>query len=626
MGALFFKVLEMSLMGSVVILITILARFFLRKRSKTFIMILWAVVALRLIVPFGFESAFSIFNYVPLPTQGMPAAVEVSEAVLPDSEPAVIQAPVNDPADYAEAPVYNEAPAYNEVPVNAEAPARSANEVSTGNKAEAKNLPDIRSVVAIIWFTGMVVFTTYICVRYFDLKDKLKNAKKIAKNVYECDNVKSPFVFGFIVPKMYLPDTLDEAEREYVMVHESTHIRHGDWLKKLLGIAILAVHWFNPLVWVAFTLFEQDIEMSCDETTISTLDADLRKAYAISIVSYAKASNNSNKKYMVTPLGFSKNAFCKAEVTKRVMNIVNFKKGTKVTTIAILAVVLVLAAACAFNSKSGSGKIPVSKESANLEEKPETSEDTTEDTAEAATEDTMATEQTTISKLASNDHKFVNGVCTDCGKVWNEYYYETLSKLDTQGPSEWKSIYGPESDTMLYPGDYVQFVGHSKDAGYILYHCLDQRPVSESLTLDFSKSGKKPSISFNYTYSMGEYSVDVGIVDYKFTYWIGIDAEAGEFEKIFESKESFAKNCRFYLFVKDKGSTSGSDVWSSMEESDIRKLFEGQKDCTFYTKDEMIDMFWSHYDRMLQSMDNALVVMDTSLADAGFNWKKKSEG
>ena len=271
-GALFLKVLEMSLMGSVVILITILARFFLRKRSKTFIMILWAVVALRLIVPFGIESAFSIFNYVPLPTQGAPA-VEVSEAVLPDTDIDAYQAPANN-IDYAEAPVDAGSSA------NVESPAKYANEVSTGHKADVRSLPDIKSVVAIIWFTGLVVFTTYICVRYFDLKEKLKNAKKIGKNVYECDNVKSPFVFGFLVPKMYLPDTLDEAEREYVMVHESTHIKHGDWLKKLLGLAVLAVHWFNPLVWVAFALFEQDIEMSCDETTISSLDADLRKAYA----------------------------------------------------------------------------------------------------------------------------------------------------------------------------------------------------------------------------------------------------------------------------------------------------------------------------------------------------------
>ena len=319
---------------------------------------------------------------------------------------------------------------------------------------------------------------------------------------------------------------------------------------------------------------------------------------------------------MVTPLGFSKNAFCKAEVTKRVMNIVNFKKGTKVTTIAILAVVLVLAAACAFNSKSASGKTSVANESAEFEEKTETTEETTKDTTAAV--------KTTETTLAANEHKFVNGVCTDCGMIWNEYYYETLSKLDKEGDPGWKSIYGPDSDSMFDSGDYVQFVGYSKDAGYILYHCIDERPVSESLFLDISKNGKKPSVSLNYTYSMGEYSVGEGVVDHKFTYWINIDADAGDFEKVFESKESFKKSCNFYLFVKDEGSTSGTDVWSGTKEADIRKMFEGQKDCTFYTKDEMIDFFWSRYERMLQSMDNALAVMDTSLSDAGFSWKKKN--
>jgi hypothetical protein len=117
----------------------------------------------------------------------------------------------------------------------------------------------------------------------------------------------------------------------------------------MAGMAVVSVHWFNPLAWLAFVLFEQDIEMSCDETTISNLDASLRKSYVMSIVSYARKSNN--KRYLVTPLGFSRNAFCKAEVTNRVMNIVNFKKGTKLTSIAITASMLALAAACSLNSK-----------------------------------------------------------------------------------------------------------------------------------------------------------------------------------------------------------------------------------------------------------------------------------
>ena len=584
-------------MGSVVILITILARFLLRNRSKRFIMILWAVVALRLIVPFGFESAFSIFNYLPLPTQAAPAIEEVSEAALPDNNSGTYEAPVN----YAE---FNNADA----PAAAEVPGDQVKEAPSDNKAVAKTLPDFKSVVAVIWFTGMVVLTTYFSIRFIDLKDKLKNAKKIDRHVYESDNVRSPFVFGLFVPKMYLPDTLDEAEREYVMAHERTHIRHGDWIKKLLGIAVLAIHWFNPLVWLAFVLFEQDIEMSCDETTISSLDAELRKAYAISIVSYAKAGNNSNKKYMVTPLGFSKNAFCKAEVKKRVMNIVNFKKGTKVTTIVILAAVLVLAAACALNSK------PDSKETAV----PTTASEA--DTKESDT--TAASEETPIQKMVTNEHKFENGACKDCGMLWTDYYYETLSKLDKDNSGEWKSVYGPTSDAMLNNGDYVQFYSSDPDASGIHYQCMDARPVSEGLDVGISKDGKKTTAYISWELAQGSYPIEPGVINYKFRYSIGITADAGDFDKVFESKEAFAKSCNFCLFVWEDGNSYGTDVWSSMKEDDIKKMFEGQEDCTFYTKEQMIDMFWSHYANMLQSIDNSLIMMDTSLADAGVNWKK----
>ena len=597
MSTLFFKVLEMSLMGSVVILITILARFLLRNRSKRFIMILWAVVALRLIVPFGFESAFSIFNYLPLPTQAAPAIEEVSEAALPDNNSGAYEAPVN----YAE---FNNA----EAPAAAEVPGDQVKEAPSDNKAVVKTLPDFKSVVAVIWFTGMVVLTTYFSIRFIDLKDKLKNAKKIDRHVYESDNVRSPFVFGLFVPKMYLPDTLDEAEREYVMAHERTHIRHGDWIKKLLGIAVLAIHWFNPLVWLAFVFFEQDIEMSCDETTISSLDAELRKAYAISIVSYAKASNNSNKKYMVTPLGFSKNAFCKAEVKKRVMNIVNFKKGTKVTTIVILAAVLVLAAACALNSK------PDSKETAV----PTTASEA--DTKESDT--TAASEETPIQKMVTNEHKFENGACKDCGMLWTDYYYETLSKLDKDDNGEWKSVYGPTSDAMLNNGDYVQFYSSDPDASGIHYQCMDARPVSEGLDVGISKDGKKTTAYISWELAQGSYPIEPGVINYKFRYCIDITADAGDFDKAFESKEAFAKSCNFCLFVWEEGKSYGTDVWSSMKEDDIKKMFEGQEDCTFYTKEQMIDMFWSHYANMLQSIDNSLIMMDTSLADAGVNWKK----
>ena len=104
------------------------------------------------------------------------------------------------------------------------------------------------------------------------------------------------FVFGIFVPRIYLPDTLENNEKEYVLLHERTHIKHGDWLIKIIGVFAVAVHWFNPLVWLAYMLFERDIEMSCDESVVAGMDTGLKLAYTMSIVSFAKQSNT--KRYL----------------------------------------------------------------------------------------------------------------------------------------------------------------------------------------------------------------------------------------------------------------------------------------------------------------------------------------
>ena len=338
MGDLFQKIVEMSLMGSVVILITVLARFLLRNRSKRFIMILWAVVAIRLLLPINIESEISIFNYLPGMTQTVTATAEVQEAALPDNVDTMT--------------VTNDAVSgHSQDGIRTVEPANdSGTEMPAVNAASAKELPDIRTVLAIVWLTGTAVITGYCSVRYIDLKRRLKDAKKIGKNIYESEKVKAPFVFGLIVPGIYLPDVLDNTEREYILKHERTHIKHGDWISKIVGMAVVAVHWFNPLVWLAYVLFERDIEMNCDESVVANMDADVKQAYTMSLVSYARKSNA--KRYLVTPLGFSKNSFSKAEVTNRVKNIINYKEVRKITAVMITAVLLFVGAACSLNSEN----------------------------------------------------------------------------------------------------------------------------------------------------------------------------------------------------------------------------------------------------------------------------------
>ncbi|MCR5385029.1 MAG: C40 family peptidase [Saccharofermentans sp.] len=343
MDSLFLKVLEMSVTGSIVILITMLARFLLKKRSKRFIMILWAVVALRLLVPVSFESHLSIFNYLPLKTQTLTATTQVQDAAIPDSS-ADTQTVTADHAAMTE----QKDNSFAETDVN------MGNETLSGDLVTADSLPDIKTVLSTVWLTGALGITVFCSVQYVMLKRKLKSAKKTGGNVYVSDKISAPFVFGFFVPRIYLPDFLEKDEKEYVLLHERTHIRHGDWLIKIIGVFAVAVHWFNPLVWLAYMLFEQDIEMSCDESVVAGMDAYLKQVYAMSIVSFAKQSNS--KRYLVTPLGFSKANFSKTEVTNRVKNIINFKKGKTVTAVVITAILLFVGAGCALNSKTDAVK------------------------------------------------------------------------------------------------------------------------------------------------------------------------------------------------------------------------------------------------------------------------------
>ena len=345
MSELFTGIIEMSLMGSVVILITILTRFLLRKRSKGFIMILWAVVVIRLLVPFSIESSISIFNLIPSVTQNITQQQSADETVTPDvnhvsgliaednamHNKEEVQTEQEDNIAKTETGMAVQAEDQH-VSVSKEQEVSEAAELSVKQKFE---MPDLRTILGIVWLTGAAGILAYCSVRYIMLKRKLKDSRNIHDNVYVSKKVSSPFVFGFFIPRIYMPEVSDYSERQYLMMHERTHIKHGDWITKIIGMVVVAVHWFNPLVWIAYALFEQDIEMRCDEETIAGMDSDLRQAYTLSLISYAR--KNNTKSYLVTPLGFSKVNFSKMEVTSRVKNIVYFKQGKRITAILITA-------------------------------------------------------------------------------------------------------------------------------------------------------------------------------------------------------------------------------------------------------------------------------------------------
>ena len=223
--------------------------------------------------------------------------------------------------------------------------------------------------------------------------------------------------------------------------------------------------------------------------------------------------------------------------------------------------------------------------------------------------------------VIKNEHKFENGVCTDCGMSWTEYYYETLEKMDPHTkPGEWHAIYGQDNDLMLEPSDYVQISASYKEDAEIYYQHIDDNWNTESCRIYFIERDGKPVIGIRFNYSEGMYSNGDYTVSDKYEYWFRIEAEAGEFAKIFESKESFAKNFEMYLFVEDEDHV-GHDVWGTKSDEEIKKIFESDG-CDYYTKEEMIDFFWNDHQRIFECMDKAMVWMDTNLADSGVNWKK----
>jgi len=140
---------------------------------------------------------------------------------------------------------------------------------------------------AYIWILGIIVLLSYSLVSVLILKKHLKSAQHVERNIYLAKNLKTPFVLGIIKPRIYLPVGLSENEKNYILIHEQTHIRRKDHIIKVMAFLILSVHWFNPLVWIAFMLMGTDMELSCDERVLKEINEDIKKPYASSLLSLA---------------------------------------------------------------------------------------------------------------------------------------------------------------------------------------------------------------------------------------------------------------------------------------------------------------------------------------------------
>lgn len=289
MSGFFIKLLNMSIAACWLILPVILVRLVLRKAPKWIRLILWAMVAVRLVCPVTLESALSL----------VPSAETVHVEAYrgtPDYPQVSIQSGFEQ-VDAAFNPVYTQ---------------------STLVTSPFKATPaDAISFAAYVWLTGIACMLLYALISYLLLKRKVRTSLHKGSQIYVCDDIPSPFILGFFRPRIYLPSGMDGQTAQYVVSHEQGHIRRMDHLWKPLGFLVLSIHWFNPLVWACYVLFCRDIEYACDEKVIRALDNDSRADYSQALLD----CSISRKAISPCPLAFGETG-----VKDRIKKVLHYKK------------------------------------------------------------------------------------------------------------------------------------------------------------------------------------------------------------------------------------------------------------------------------------------------------------
>ena len=317
MDDVFLKIVNLSISASWLILAVLVLRVVLKKAPKWVMPLLWGVVALRLVCLFSIESALSL----------IPSAETIPSEIVTETR---------EPVLYEQATL--------DIVTNPTLP--SAAEVPVGVSRQQAQVDF--NIYSVLWLAGMAALLVHALVSAGKLKRKLATAILLRDNIYESEFVDSPFVFGVVKPNIYLPMHMDEGTAAYVIAHERAHLARRDHWWKVLGYLVLALHWFNPLVWVAYILFCRDIELACDEKVVKGLDGAARADYSQALLSCAAPK----RAVAACPL-----AFGEGNIKTRVKSALHYKKPAFwVAAAAVLAVVIV--AVCFLtNPKSERGSL-----------------------------------------------------------------------------------------------------------------------------------------------------------------------------------------------------------------------------------------------------------------------------
>lgn len=377
LASLFLHVLNLSIIGTYAIVVIIICRQLCKSCPKIFAYILWSVAGIRLITD---ATISNVVSYLPNNLQPISEEIILEETEI----------------------------------------------ISSGVVSHANPMQGWITSGSYVWILGMLVMVVVSLMQYLKLRKQLSCAVSIEKNIYLTDGISTPFVMGIINPKIYLPSTLLEVEREYIVMHEVCHIKRLDHITSLLAYGILAIHWFNPMVWIAFSMSRKDMEMSCDEAVLRKVGEDIRREYSNSLLQFS----TGRKLMMVTPLACGEH-----ETKERVVRVMKYKKPM----IGIMVVSTIIVGSCGFGllSSSASDEEAVQQEEDVTEIKSVLYIDETdaEEAANVAMEEIV--ELATVTVRDEGDETYSVTVLDGSSSI---KYYEDLNGLDLQNLEDMEQV------------------------------------------------------------------------------------------------------------------------------------------------------------------------------------------
>lgn len=422
LSQIFLTFLYKNMTVSVVIIAVLLARFLLRKMPKKYSYILWSIVGIRMIFNLPFATNISVFNLF----RGFAKRSSTMDTMLAGSRKTNLQRATD---------------VLNTIGTSETSTAHASS--NTAANAVTHTLTTSQMVLGILgllWLIVVALFVAYGIYSYVKCRMLVRTAviarditsathkEKASASVWECDRIPSPFVLGIIRPRIYIPFRMPKQEQAYILAHEQCHIRRLDPLWKLIAFLLLAVYWWNPLVWCAFFYLVRDMEMSCDEAVIEQFGNEIKQGYSNSLLSFAMERH---------PYSFAPIAFGEGDAGRRIKNVLNFKKPQTWAAILVIVLLVVVGVSCLTNGKDKISSDATSdlKNSQIQQPAVETTEALTDSDNSSTAQESLQSVDQWAQAFAARDVRTIQDMATD--DAANDLKEENL--LDDNGNFGWSS-------------------------------------------------------------------------------------------------------------------------------------------------------------------------------------------